>query len=86
MKIKSSLESGITDADGTDAEENRQLTNLLLENAIVQPVAETNYNSKVRQAGLHVVELALLSLTFFLLKIYAFAYRGSSDDEDGFLY
>lgn len=86
MKIKSSLKSGVTDADGTDAEENRQLTNLLLENAIVQPVAQENDDAKVRPAGLHFVEVVFLTLTFFLLNVYAFASRGSNEDQDGFLY
>lgn len=86
MKIKSSVEPVVVDADGTDAEENRQLTNLLLENAIVQPVTHANYKPKNRPTGLDVVEIVFLALTFLLLRVYAFAFRRAKEDEDGCLY
>lgn len=86
MKIRSSVNPVVADADGTDAEENRQLTNLLLRHAIAEPVTQGSYRPKVRPAGLHFVELVFLALTFFLLKVYAFAFGGSKEDEDGFPY
>ncbi|MGE8106578.1 hypothetical protein ACQKP1_23095 [Allorhizobium sp. NPDC080224] len=86
MKAKSSVESVVADADGTDAEENRQLTNLLLQNAIAPAAAETTFKPNVRSESLKFVELVFLTLTFFLLIVYSFASRGSEEDQDGLFY
>lgn len=86
MKVKSSAEPIVADADGTNAEENRQLTNLLLENAIALPAVQATFKQKVQPVRLHFVELAFLTVTFLLLNLYTFASRGSEADENGTLY
>jgi hypothetical protein len=84
MIPRDSTKQVVFDADGTDIEENRQLTNLLLENAIAEERVRPMTDSKARSTRVTVLEALFLFSALILLWTHSFASRHSGEQDDYF--
>lgn len=84
MILRDSTKRSIFDADGTDVEENRQFTNLHLENPVAEERVRSTADSMGRSTRVTVLEALFLFSAIFLLWSHSLASRRSGEKYEYF--